>query len=323
VKIGYFADGLWSHLALEKLVDDDRFELCFIVPRYDTQDCVLKEWAEKLSIDFLPIKNVNSSDSINMFKKYEADLFISMSFNQILKSEILQVVPLGFINCHAGKLPFYRGRNILNWALINDEKEYGVTVHYVDEGVDTGDIIEQEVEPITDHDNYATLLDRAVQLCAKVLFKAVSKIEAGTVTRKKQIENHMVGFYCGYRRDGDEWVDWSWSSRKIFNFIRGISKPAPCARTLYSEQEVVIESAEIIKWAPNYIDIPGTIVGKDGNTLVVKSGDSTIKLNTVYFTIPSKKQAVFRVGQRFESNPNTILRELINRVNELESRVIK
>lgn len=65
------------------------------------------------------------------------------------------------INCHAGKSPLYRGRNILNRALINDEKEFGITVHYVDEGIDTGDIILQRVYEITDEENYATLLDRA------------------------------------------------------------------------------------------------------------------------------------------------------------------
>jgi methionyl-tRNA formyltransferase len=64
-----------------------------------------------------------------------------MSFNQIFKSEIINLPRLKTINCHAGKLPFYRSRNILNWVLINDEKEFGITVHYVDEGIDTGDII--------------------------------------------------------------------------------------------------------------------------------------------------------------------------------------
>jgi len=326
VKIGYFADGPWSHIALEKLVNDDRFEICFIVPRYDMQDSVLKEWAKKLSVDFLPIEKVNREQSIKMLKKYGADLFISMSFNQILKKEILQVAPLGFINCHAGKLPFYRGRNILNWVLINDEKEYGVTVHYVDEGIDTGDIIEQAVDAISDHDNYAMLLNRATQLCAEVLFKAVSKIEKGTVTREKQIEKHTVGFYCGYRREGDEWIDWNWSSRRIFNFIRSISKPAPCARTLYDGVQVMVEHAEMIETAPNYIDVPGTIVGKSGDSLIVKSGDSTIKLNSVCSTTyphSENNKLFFRIGERFGVNHNILLAELLNRVNELEISLAK
>ena len=70
----------------------------------------------------------------------------------------------GAINCHAGKLPDYRGRNILNWALINDEKEFGITVHFIDEGIDTGDIILQESFEIKDSDNYKSLLDLAINV---------------------------------------------------------------------------------------------------------------------------------------------------------------
>ena len=77
-----------------------------------------------------------------------------MSFDQIFKEEIINIPPLKIINCHAGKLPFYRGRNILNWALINDEKEFGITVHYVDFGIDTGDSILQKNYEITDDDDY-------------------------------------------------------------------------------------------------------------------------------------------------------------------------
>ena len=66
------------------------------------------------------------------------------------------------------KLPFYKGRNILNWVLINDEKEFGITVHYVDEGIDTGDIILQETFPIIDSDDYSTLLDKAYEECPRL-----------------------------------------------------------------------------------------------------------------------------------------------------------
>ncbi|MEA1052839.1 formyltransferase family protein [Lamprobacter modestohalophilus] len=84
---------------------------------------------------------------------------------QIFKKSTIERLDLGAINCHAGKLPFYRGRNILNWALINDEEEFGITVHSVDTGVDTGDIIRQQCFPITDADDYSTLLERAYWLC--------------------------------------------------------------------------------------------------------------------------------------------------------------
>ena len=65
---------------------------------------------------------------------------------------------LGTINCHAGKLPFYRGRNVLNWAIINGESEFGITVHFIDDGIDTGDIIKQKTYPISLNDDYKSIL---------------------------------------------------------------------------------------------------------------------------------------------------------------------
>lgn len=98
-----------------------------------------------------------------------------MSFDQIFKEELLKLYPRKIINCHAGKLPFYRDRNILNWALINDEKEFGISVHFIDKGINTGDIILQKTYEIKDSDDYTTLLNlchiKNVRVCyMKVLF---------------------------------------------------------------------------------------------------------------------------------------------------------
>ena len=89
-----------------------------------------------------------------------------MSFNQIFDKELINIPPLGTINCHASKLPFYIGRINLNWILINDEKEFGITLHYLD----TGDIILQKTYSISDHDNYKTLLGLSFKECPVVLY---------------------------------------------------------------------------------------------------------------------------------------------------------
>ena len=117
----------------------------------------------------------------------------------------------------------------MNWALINDEKEFGITVHYIDEGIDTGDIILQRCFPITDGDDYATLLKVSHKACADILYDAIKHIQNGDSQRIKQETIHPVGFYCGRRGDGDEIIDWNQSSRKIFNFIRAICTPGPRA----------------------------------------------------------------------------------------------
>lgn len=150
--------------------------LYIVILRFETQDEILRKLVEKRNILVYVHKNINSVELMYLIKGYGADLFVSISFNQIFKKELINTPPLITINCHAGKQPFYRGRNILNWALINDEKEFGITVHYIDEGIDTGDIILQKCYPITDEDNYRILLERAYTGCADVLYEAIRMI---------------------------------------------------------------------------------------------------------------------------------------------------
>ena len=156
------------------------------------------------------------------------------------------------INCHAGWLPYYRGRNILNWALINDENEFGITVHYVDDGIDTGDVILQRCYPITDIDDYASLLRRAYIYCADVLLDVLDLFLRKQVTSWKQNSVDEFGLYCSIRKPGDEIINWNTTSREIFNFVRALTKPGPCARTQLRESEVKIMKLTYLPDAPVY-----------------------------------------------------------------------
>ena len=278
LKLGYFADGPWSHNAFEKIVNDDRFDIRFIVPRTDTQDVTLFNFSKKYNIDYFKLKNVNSITSINKISDYGCDVLVSMSFNQIFRKDIINLTRIGIINCHAGKLPFYRGRNILNWVLINDEKEFGITVHFVDEGIDTGDIILQETFSITDKDNYRTLLDISYSSCANILYKSLVQIFEGQFKITVQKSIHPVGFYCGMRGEGDEIINWNNTSRDIFNFIRSISKPGPVARTFNFNKEVKINNSNYIKDAPIYIGTVGQVLSKTENGFLIKTKDSFIEI---------------------------------------------
>jgi methionyl-tRNA formyltransferase len=292
IKIGYFADGPWSHKAFEKLIKDETIEILFIVPRSDTNDNTLKDFSIKHKIDYLfPIK-INSLEFIKTVKSYNVDLLVSMSFNQIFKSQILNIPKLGVINCHAGKLPFYRGRNILNWALINDEKEFGITVHYVDEGIDTGDILKQKCYPISENYDYNTLLEIAYVECALILYETIKEIQEGISKRIVQSTIHPVGFYCGKRGTGDEIINWNQTSRSLFNFIRSINKPGPMATTLSNGKYVKINKARLIENAPKYICTPGQLLAKTSEGFLVKTSDSFLEI----FEIES--EVVLKVGDK-------------------------
>lgn len=278
IRIGYFADGPWSHKALEKIIKDDRIQIAFIVPRFDSKDETLLNYAEKYEIDYFKLENVNSANSLEKISIYQCDLLVSMSFNQIFKSEILEITPLGIINCHAGKLPYYRGRNILNWALINDEKEFGITVHFVDEGIDTGDLILQKIFEIREDDNYGSLLEIAYEECATILYESLVLFLENNVKRIPQDFLHPVGMYCGRRVQGDEVINWNDNSRNIFNFIRSISEPGPKAHTKINGKQVKINRARFINNAPSYIGKPGQILSKTKNGYLVKTKDSFIEV---------------------------------------------
>jgi len=278
IKIGYFADGPWSHLAFEKLINDNSIEIKFIVPRNDTSDLTLKKFSKKHGIDYIFPTNINSSEFLEIAATYNCDLFVSMSFNQIFRSYIIELPKLGTINCHAGKLPFYRGRNILNWVLINDEKEFGITVHYIDEGIDTGDIIKQRCFEIKDDYDYNKLLDIAYVECSEILYDAIKEIQNGTSKRISQTDIHKLGFYCGKRGVGDEIINWNQSSRDIFNFIRAINKPGPMALSYVNGKEVRINKSRLIKDAPIYKGIPGQLISKTSDGFLVKTLDSYIEL---------------------------------------------
>ncbi len=327
MRLGYFGDGPWASRALDALsTQPDRFKVLFIVPRADTRDPELRRRADALGIPFLIQENVNDPAFIESIHAFAPDLLVSMSFNQILKAPILGAAPMGFVNCHAGALPFYRGRNPLNWALINGEKSFGVTVHHVDEGIDTGDIIRQDFVIIEQTDTYATLLEKAFSQCPITLLAALSDLEAGTARRIPQSSLHPVGFYCGKRRPGDEWINWEWSSDRIANFIRALTPPGPGARFLYEEGLFCILTARRIENSPIYLSTPGEVVGRPTEGVFVKTGDTTLLLTCAAPIDPKDKIGEsfvprWRIGTRLGGAAAQEGLELRKKIHELDSQI--
>ena len=278
MRIGFFGDGPWAHLALAEIIADPLLEPAFICGRHSQHDDELKRIADSEGIAFSAPQAVNQEPFLSFARDSGCDVFASMSYDQIFQKDLLSIPPLGVINCHAGRLPFYRGRNVLNWVLVNDEKHFGVTVHYVDEGIDTGDIILQELLPIHDSDDYGTLLARATPACAKLLHRALGLIESGKVEVTPQSDLDPVGMYCVGRRLGDEVIDWNDSSRDVFNLVRAVAAPGPLASAYLRDEEVKIVRAEMVPGAPIYRGIPGSVVGKDGPWLTVKCLDSIVRV---------------------------------------------
>ena len=148
----------------------------------------------------------------------------------------------------------------------------------MNEGIDTGDIILQRCYPITDEDNYSTLLQRAYKGCANNLYDAIKDVQAGKLKVIVQKDIDQLGFYCTARKDGDERLNWNQKSRDIFNFVRAICRPGPEARTYLIDNEIKINMLQYLPDAPNYKGITGSVMGVESNAFLVKTLDSFVKV---------------------------------------------
>jgi len=317
MRILYFGDGVWALKALKHLMEEDH-AVCAIVLRNRPSDDSLAEFAKKNNIMVVQPQAANASEFVDWVKSQEPELNISMSYDQILQRPILQTAPFGFINCHAGKLPFYRGRNVINWAIINNEKEIGLTIHYVDEEIDTGDIILQRSLPIDWQDTYASVLVKVEDAFPELLSTAVKLIAENKV--KPQPQYRKQGTYFGKRIIGDEWIDWEDTSLNIYNKIRAITHPGPGAQTLLDSKVLSIWKASYDLTWPKYIATPGEVVGIAKNRgIKVKTGDSTIVVESVQFKDQNKSEIIpqFKIGTRLGSNVVKTLKQLQSQITEI------
>jgi methionyl-tRNA formyltransferase len=278
MRIGFFGDGVWAQRSLAPLVEDSRYDIAFVVVRASRPDEKLVALAGRHRIPVLQPAAVNAAESLAIIGRFGADLHVSMSYDQILRKDILGLPPRGTLNCHAGALPFYRGRNPLTWAIINGEKEFGITVHWVDLGIDTGDIVRQIKVPIRSDDTYAALLVKAEELCADTLVKAIADVHEKKDQRIVQATIDPVGLYCCRRREGDEEIDWASDSAALERFVRALVPPGPGARTTWKEKAYAVLAAQEISGARAYVGAPGEVIGRDSEGILVKSRDTFIRL---------------------------------------------
>jgi len=162
----------------------------------------------------------------------EAELLVCIGYSRILKECDWAPYKYGAINVHTSLLPKYRGRHPVNWVLINDEAVTGVTVHYVDTSIDTGDIILQDSVTIDKNDDYNTLTDKLIECAKPLLLSAVQQIDTGCVYRRKQ---HMISATDTRRRyPGDSYFPLSLltdNPRRAVKFINALVDPMPNAYT--------------------------------------------------------------------------------------------
>lgn len=238
----------------------------------------VKEYALEYNIPIYQPNSLKTEETKNLIKELNPDLIVVVAYGKILPKEIIDIPKYGVINVHSSLLPKYRGAAPINAALIQGEKESGVSIMYIVEELDAGDVILSVKTKITDEDTFLTLHDRLKKLGADGLIEAVNLIERGIAPRIPQ--NHLEATFVKPFSKEDCKIKWNRTEREIFNFVRGMN-PFPGAFTICKEKIFKVyevkENFKIYK-----IGVCGEIVDiKKGEGIVVKTQNGSVILTQV------------------------------------------
>ncbi len=250
-------------------------------PKYEPTYQLLVDTAQGLGYDIIDYNNsLNDNGFLQRIKNLNADLGVVASFNKKLPKELLQLTQDGFINLHPSKLPDYRGGNPYSHVIINGEEKSAITLHYMDEGFDTGDIISQYTFNLYLNETMGTLFHRTNQMCAAMLAEALDYYETHPFPRRPQpMDGNYKKAYTLSLQKRNIYIDWSKSAEEIERFIRALN-PFIGALTLYNGTTLRINSAYVIREYHTYP--PGTICDTN-NSLKVATGDGILEIESIQY----------------------------------------
>lgn len=276
-RILYFGKGIRGETCLRYLIEKRQNIVGIVAPK-DGFD--LKSIAKEAKIKCLQPENINDHESQKILEELQADLFVLSGYNKIIKSNIINIPKYGAINLHGGKLPDYRGVAPINWQIINGEKEGGCCIIFVDERIDTGDIIIQKYFKINKNDTAQIILNKTLKIFPKILLETINNIKNGTVKRRKQNQN--MGSYYTRRHPRDGQIFWYYmKAKEAHNLIRGLSSPYPNAFTFFKGKKLFIKKSQLIDM--DIKGVPGKIIRFIGDSAIVICADKGLQVDLIQF----------------------------------------
>lgn len=231
----------------------------------------VKQFGIDNEIEIIQPKKIKDEKIIEKIKEINPDLIVVVAYGKILPKEIIDIPKYGIINVHSSLLPKYRGASPIHSAILNGDTKSGVSIMYIEEGLDSGDVILQESCDILENDTLGTLHDKLKDLGAIGLEKALKLIETGKVEAAKQDES-LATFVKPITKEQAK-IDWNNTKEVIFNQVRGLN-PFPAAHT-FNEKDENIKIYKTEKLDKEYEGQNGQIVdiiNKKGPVVKVKNG---------------------------------------------------
>ncbi|MBP3255896.1 MAG: methionyl-tRNA formyltransferase [Clostridia bacterium] len=251
----------------------------------------VKEYALERNIPvYQPVRVKNNTEFIDKMKELNPDVICVVAYGKILPKEILDIPKYGCINVHGSILPKYRGAAPIQWAVLNGDKETGVTTMFMDIGMDTGDIIDIEKTEIGTDETTGELWDRLAIMGGKLLVQTLKEIEEGTVTRTKQGEDFSMAPMLNKEMAKIDWEEKT--AEEIHNLVRGLN-PIMGAVTFLGEKKIkfwkvqVVTVDDLITWFPELEEYsykineltPGCVMfASDKKGLFIKANEGIISV---------------------------------------------
>ena len=276
MKIVLFGEDIFTATVLQSLIAGNHTISAVISPLYkeSMEHKGLEQTANRNNIPFLHVKNVNSREIKEQLIVINPELIISVHLKVILLKEIYSLSERGAINIHPSLLPKYRGLSPQHQALIHGDKVTGVTIHFIDEKPDTGDIILQEKIHLNESTSIYDLQINLLSIYKYLVSQAVELIERNKLSRIKQ--DSTEGSWYGHLRRSDMEIDIGKTKFEIYNLIRAVSKPYGGAHhkglTIWSS---VVPNKSIEKKLME--EYPHTGIYRDGDHLIIRLFDGVLQ----------------------------------------------
>ncbi len=275
MRIVSFGFQTWGRETLQALIDSEH-EVVLAVTHPASADAYKGIWSdsvEDLAREHgIPVHLTERADAetIDLVQRAEPDVIVVNSWYTWMPAELYNLPPHGTLNLHDSLLPEFTGFSPVLWALISGASETGLTVHRMDQGLDTGDILVQRALPIGPTDTGTELVLRGMELIPSVLQEALHALESGTAQWKPQRKSERTYFHK--RSERDSRIDWTWSAVDLERFVRALSEPYPRAFTYYRGERIEVLAAAVSE--ARYGGTPGRVIVQEGGGAVVCGPDA-------------------------------------------------
>jgi methionyl-tRNA formyltransferase len=270
LKLGILTSGSLGRDTLEKIIP--YYDVSFVLT--DTNSISIIDFCKNHNIPFFK-GNPRNGKAYQFIKNIQVDVLISINFLFLIKSDIINHPKILSFNIHGSLLPKYRGRTPHVWAIINNEKNSGISAHIIDEGCDTGEILSQVIIPISQNDTGNDIMNQYKSKYFSLTKDVLGKIESNKLA--PLIQDESLATYYGIRKPEDGRINWNWHKERIRNWVRAQANPYPGAFSFVNGNKLTIDEVEEVSNGFNSLTENGIVLEIEPN-IIVKTPNGALKL---------------------------------------------